>query len=92
MEKFTPIPLSDRYNASLSEPYPSSGGRPRWDDGSVNALGRLSLAEVTARGIPFSFSDRLIVLPAPTEGKDAGDPVVVPIGKEAHYVCITLVP
>jgi hypothetical protein len=89
MGKFTPISLSDQYNASLSEPYPVSGGTPRWDAGTINAFGQLTLAEVSARGIPFCLSNRLIVLPAPAEGEKAGEPVAVPIGKEAYYVCVT---
>ena len=89
MGKFTPISLSDCYNASLSAPHPVSGGKPRWDDGTINALGRLTLEEVSARGIPFHLSDRLIVPPAPAGDAGAGEPIAVPVGKEAHYVCVT---
>lgn len=53
MEKFTPISLSDYYNASLSELYPVSGRTPRWDDGSINTFERLDLTEVSVRGIPL---------------------------------------
>ena len=83
-----PISLSNYCNASLSEPYPESGGTPHWDDGSVEALGQLTLEDVSARGIPFLLGSQLIVLPAPTEGEEAGKPIAVPVGKQAHYVCI----
>ena len=89
MEKFTPIQLSDQCNASLSEPYPKSGEKARWDNATINAFGQMNLTDVSARGIPFSLSNQLIVLPAPGEGEKAGKPIAVPVGKEAHYICVT---
>ena len=88
MDKFTPISLSNCYNASLSEPYPESGKTPHWDDGTINAFGQLTLEEVSARGIPFLLGSQLIVLPAPAEGEEAGKSITVPVDKQAHYICI----
>jgi hypothetical protein len=88
MGKFTPISLSNYYNASLSEPYPESGVTLNWDDGTISAFGQLTLEDVSARGVPFLLGSQLIVLPAPAAGEEAGKPIAVPIGKQAYYVCI----
>jgi hypothetical protein len=93
MEKFTTITLDNYYNSSRVEPYPKVGAKPRWDEGTINALNGLTLGEVCARGIPFSLADpeataHLIVLPASTDDGKQGKPIALPIGKKAHFVCL----
>ncbi|MFQ6044132.1 MAG: hypothetical protein ACE5PV_25030, partial [Candidatus Poribacteria bacterium] len=92
MAKFTTIELDNYYNSSCAEPYPKVGVKPRWDEGTIDALSRLALGEVCARGIPFSLADleteaHLIVLPASSDDGQPGESVVLPIGKKSHFVC-----
>ena len=93
MEKFTTIELDNYYNSSCAEPYPEVSAKPRWDEGTINALSRITLGEVYARGIPFSLSapeaeQHLIVLPASSDDGQPGEPVALPIGKKAQFVCL----
>nr|MBC8234679.1 hypothetical protein [bacterium] len=93
MSKFTTIALDNYYNSSRDEPYPKVSNKPRWDEGTINALDRLTLGEVFARGIPFSLANpeaetHLIVLPASANDGQPGKPVVMPVGKTAHFVCL----